>query len=292
MSVSRVTQRSMSDATLRGLQANLSRVQTLQEQLSSGKRLAQPSDDPQATASTMMLRSRQAADTQYLRNVDQVSARMNVTDQTLQSLSDELRNARNLLVQSGNGALGTDARQALSVQLTQIRQQVIGLYNTQYLGRPLFGGTVQGGYAVDSSTGAYLGNDAPVTSRISSQSVVRVDVPGTSVGADTVPALLAQLATDVTNPTGASESDVNALDAATSQVLQALGTVGAVSAQVESTKTALAAENQDLTARISQNEDIDLPQAIMNLQAQQVGYQAALGAASKILQTSLVDFLR
>jgi flagellar hook-associated protein 3 FlgL len=74
--------------------------------------------------------------------------------------------------------------------------------------------------------------------------------------------------------------------------MQTLGDVGARAARVDSTKTNVDAHRLDLTARISENEDVDLPATIMNLQAQQVAYQSALGASAKILQTSLVDFLR
>jgi flagellar hook-associated protein 3 FlgL len=75
-------------------------------------------------------------------------------------------------------------------------------------------------------------------------------------------------------------------------VLSALGDVGARSARLETTKANLDTETLDFTARISENEDVDLPKSIMELSAQQAGYEAALGAAAKILQVSLMDFLR
>ena len=59
-----------------------------------------------------------------------------------------------------------------------------------------------------------------------------------------------------------------------------------------STKNNLDNEQLDFTSRISENEDIDMPKTIMDLEAQKVGYQAALGAASKVLQVSLLDFLK
>jgi flagellar hook-associated protein 3 FlgL len=75
-------------------------------------------------------------------------------------------------------------------------------------------------------------------------------------------------------------------------VMQALGDVGARAARVDSTKDNVDSHRLDLVARISENEDVDLPETIMNLQSQQVAYQSALGASAKILQTSLVDFLK
>jgi flagellar hook-associated protein 3 FlgL len=288
----RITQNTISQTALRGLQGNLSRVQALQQQLSSGRRISQPSDDPSATAASMTFRSEQAGDDQYLRNADQVAGRLSVTDNALTQLSDRLRAVREQLVASQNGALSTDGRAALGANIDSIRSEVLSLYNTTYLDRPVFGGTIQGRQAVDPTTGAYLGNDAPIESRISADTVVRLDVQGSAAAADTVPGVLAAASANVSGPNGAQPSDFAAIDAAMSKVQQALGDVGAREARVDTTKANVDSHRLDLVARISQNEDVDLPQAIMNLQAQQVGYQAALGAAAKIVQTSLIDFLK
>jgi flagellar hook-associated protein 3 FlgL len=287
----RVTQGIISASTLRGMQSSLGRLQDVQAQLSSGKRIAVPSDDPSGTASAMTYRSRQAADAQYLRNIDQATARLNVTDTTMTSISDRLRSIRELLVQANNGAISAESRTALASQATAIKGEIIDLYNTTYLDRPIFAGTIAGSQAVDS-TGTYVGNDQPVTTRISSDATVRIDVKGTDVAADTVPALLDRIATDLASPTTIPQADFDDLDAASSTVLQALGDIGARAARVDATRQNVDSQRLDLTARISENEDVDLPATIMNLQSQQVAYQSALGASAKILQTSLLDYLR
>jgi flagellar hook-associated protein 3 FlgL len=288
----RVTQTSMSASVLRGLQTNLARVQDLQAQLSSGKRISVPSDDPSGTAAAMTFRSQQAADVQYLRNIDQVSARLGVTDNTLTQLSDRLRGIRDLMVQAGNAGLGPDSRAALASQAGALKSEIVDLYNTTYLDRPVFGGTVAGAQVIDPVTGAYLGNEQPVTTRISRDATVRIDVRGSEAGADTTPALLDRIVADLGGTGRIPDADFTDLDATMSRVLQALGDVGARAARVDSTKANVDGHRLDLVARISENEDVDLPATIMNLQAQQVAYQSALGASAKILQTSLVDFLK
>lgn len=290
MSSGRITQRTIADTALRGLQGNLSRMQTLQNQLSSGRRVSKPSDDPSATVSAMTLRSRRAADEQYLRNIDQAIGRVTVTDNTLTQLSDRLRAIRDVVVQSRNGALGMDSQSALSANVEAIRLEIVDLYNTSYLDRPVFGGTVPGQTAVDS-TGAYVGDNEPVEVRVSGDALVRVDVTGIAAGADLVPGMLATVAANV-GVGAASDTDLQALDDALSQVARALGDVGARASRINSTRDQVDSHRLDLTSRISVNEDIDLPEAIMNLSAQQVGYEAALRSAAKIQQTSLVDFLR
>jgi flagellar hook-associated protein 3 FlgL len=288
----RITQQSISASTLRGLQANLSRMQNLQAQLSSGKRISVASDDPSGTASAMTFRSQQAADEQYLRNIGQVSARLGVTDNALTQLSDRLRGVRDLLVQAGNAGLSSDSRSALAAQAAALKSEIVDLYNTTYLDRPIFGGTVPGVQAIDPATAAYVGNDQSVLTRISRDATVRIDVKGSDVGADTTPALLDRIVADLGTTAPIPSADFSDLDATLSKVLQALGDVGARAARVDSTKENVDSHRLDLVARISENEDVDLPETIMNLQSQQVAYQSALGASAKILQTSLVDFLK
>jgi len=291
VSISRVTYRATSDTALRGLQQALTRSQQLQQQLSSGKRVSRPADDPSAVGSAMQLRSDRRADDQYLRNIQDASGRLGVTDTALTEISDRVRRVRDLLVQAGNGGINPEGLAAISSEITSIRGDVVDLYNTRWLDRPVFGGTAPGFMAVDSS-GTYVGNDAVIMARISRDATLRIDTSGTAAGAGTLPALLDQIANDVTTNTGAVGSDLTALDGELSKVLQTLGDVGARAARLDTTKNDVQSEQMDFTSRISENEDVDLPATIMNLQASQVAYQSALGAAAKVLQVSLIDFLR
>jgi flagellar hook-associated protein 3 FlgL len=286
----RITQLSMSNTALAGLQANLNRVQALQAQAASGLRIQVPSDDPQGTASAMQMRSQQAADAQYTSNGEFATSRLNTADNALQALSSQVRAARNLVLNSQNGSLSDGARAALGDQITQIKATVAGLYNTQYLGRPVFGGTSPSGAALDDSNN-YVGDGNPVMVRISSSSSVRVDVDGASIGADTLPGVLDQLAADMTNPGGAPQGDLDLLDGVLAGMSTALGGVGAAQSRVTTTGNLVSAHSLDLTASIAQTTQADLAEVLTKFSSQQVAYQAALGVAAKINQTSLLDFI-
>lgn len=290
MPAGRITQRSIADTALRGLQGNLARVQQLQQQLSSGRKVSVPSDDPSATVSSMTLRSRRVADEQYLRNIDLAAGRLTVVDNALTQLSDRLRAVRDLIIQARNGSLGQESLAGVSASVEAVRIEIIDLYNTTYLDRPVFGGTAPG-VAVLDSAGTYLGDSNSIEVRISTDAVVRIDVQGRAVGADTVPALLRTVASDILAGNSGS-TDLAALDTVLSSVATALGDVGARAERVNQTRIMVDSHRLDLTAQISVNEDIDLPEAIMNLEAQRTGYEAALQAAAKIQKYSLVDFLR
>jgi flagellar hook-associated protein 3 FlgL len=282
----------MHTGTMRGLETSLTRAQRLQNQLSSGKQVETPSDDPAATVSSMKLRSQLRADEQYLRNIDDARGRLSLADDSLTSLSASIRRSRELLVSARDAAISPDSRAAISAELNELRKSVIDTYNTRWIDRPVFGGTAPGSVAVDPQTGTYVGNDAQVIARISRDVTMHIDVKGTDVAADVLPDLLARAATNVTDDVTAVATDQADLDAVLSQVLKALGDVGARAAQLETAEQSVDGERLDFVGRISENEDVDLPMTIMNLQTAQIAYQASLGAAAKVMQTSLLDFLR
>jgi len=287
----RVTNKMISDSTLRGLQTNLSRNAQLQDQLSSGKVLTRPSDNPSAAVTSMQLRTQQRLDTQYLSNIDNAAARLETGDQALATISSLLIRAKSIAVNAQDSALPSASRDALSAELVVIQKGISDAYNTQWLGRPIFGGTAQGSVAINSDA-EYVGNDQPVTTRIAREVSIRIDVGGRDSGADVLPALLGNMAANIADGAVDTELYQDQLDAVQKQINTTRGELGARAAQVDSTKNRVDSEQLDLKTRITNNEDVDLPKAILELQASAVAYQASLGAAGKILQTSLLDYLR
>jgi flagellar hook-associated protein 3 FlgL len=288
--MSRITQYAMTQNSLAGLQANLQRTQQLQSQISSGKRVQVPSDDPAAALASVKLRSEESATTQYLKNADTASSRLNVADATLQSLSSQLQLVQQAAIRSHSGALSDNARAALGQQITQLKSEVIGSFNAQYLGRPIFGGTVAGQVALDS-TGAYVGDGNPVSIRVSPTTSVRVDVDGQAVGADSVPALLDRLAASAAQGT-VSDADLNELSTALSNVSAANTVIGVAQQAVTTSTNQLSSRQVDITGSILKNEGADIAETLVNLASQQVAYEAALSVTAKINSLSLLDFLR
>ena len=289
--MTRITQMAMTNNSLANLQTSLGRVQKLQEQASSGKRIGVPSDDPQATASSMVLRSAQSSNDQYTRNGQYANSRLSTADNALQSINASMQRVRSLVVRSQNGALDDNARAGISAEITQLKSEIIDHYNTQYLGRPVFGGLVAGGQAIDDS-GTYIGDGAPVMAKLSDSASVRVDVDGASVGADTVPGMLDQIASDVLQSDGTAQADLDALDGVLNKISIATANVGAAETRVSNTLNLNSSRSVDLTNSIAQNESVDLAEVLTKVAAQQVAYQSALGVTAKINQTSLLDFLR
>ena len=292
----RITQSSIAASTLANLQASLGRNARLQEQLSSGKVINRASDSPTGTVSALALRAQIGANEQYSRNANDAKAWLGTVDGTLQSVNTRLQRVRELALSgSSTGNMDVTSRQAVAAEVTSLRKELMGLANTTYAGRPIFGGTTSGAQAFNPASYAYVGDTGSVTRRLDARGSVDAAASGTAVfgdGATSVFRLLDDIADHVVNDPASVAGDLNALDARKTSVLQTLTDVGVRYNRADSAATTADNNVLSLSTTLSGIEDIDLPKTIMDLQLQQTTYQAALSATAKVLQPSLMDFLR
>lgn len=299
MTTFRITQQMMVDRSLTAMQTSLARVSKVQEQLSSGRVLNRPSDSPTDTAQAMRLRSSLADTAQFVRNADDGGSRLALADQTLTSVTDQVRRARELGLQGANsGASSTSSREALATEIDQLRTGILDDANATYVDRPIFGGVTAGTKAYDD-TGAYIGQPGAVTRRIADGVQVRVDVDGPSVfgagggASGSVFDELDALSTALRVGDDAAVKDgLTRLSARLDRVGVVQAQAGSTAARIERGSSALEDSRLSLTTSLSSVENVDLPAATVQLGLQQVAYQAALSATAKVLQPSLLDFLR
>ncbi len=300
--INRVTHQSVQRSTLANLQLNLSTMADLQAKMSSGKKINVPSDDPAGASDMLRLRGEQRVQNQYKRNADDGNAWLTTIDSALQTSSTTLRRARDLVVQSGSGAMNTPAREAIAVEIEGLRDELLQQANTTYLGRTVFAGTSDAGVAftVDDTTTpptySFTGaGSATVERRVADATTIRVDADGAKIfgdGAQSVFALLDTIAATLRTPGGDATAQLDAMDSRFETVLTELSAVGARQTRVINAQTGLAESAQTTKAQLSAIEDIDLAEIILELGMQEVAYQGALGAAAKVLQPSLMDYLR
>ena len=291
----RITQRMMVQHSLSSLQLGMNRLSDSQEKLSTGRNINRPSDSPTGTNDAMRLRAQLAADSQHARNAQDGISFLGTIDSTMTSMLDNVRRARDLLVQGAStGSAGPDAREALATELTQIREALIGEANTQYLGRPVFGGTTDKPAAYDPS-GTYLGDAFDVERTIGDGIKVKVNVTGQdafSTGTDDLFQVLGDAITDLrTNPSNTG-ANLGRLDAVTDKMKAAQADVGTRYGRIEAAQSHLTDITLDNQAALSDIENVDIAKAIVDVQMQQVAYQSALGATARVIQPSLLDFLR
>ncbi|MBG0833368.1 flagellar hook-associated protein FlgL [Planomonospora sp. ID67723] len=296
MSYMRVTERSISTRVLNNLQGNISRLGDVQNRLSGGKQLSRPSDSPPGTTSALSLRSEIRAQEQFIRNVDDGMGWLGTIDTALTSANSQVNRARDLVLQGmSSGAGGSvGARSALATEVEHIRDSLISVANSTYLGRPVFAGAASGASAY-TSNGVYTGQGGEVLRRVGDNTKIPVNSDGEKVfgsGNTQLFKVLTDIADNLRNNPSALGSDIGRLDTTIKSMQTEVADVGARYNRVAQMRDAADARIVTLKSQLSDIEDIDLPQTITELTLQQTAYQAALAATAKVVQPSLVDFLK
>ena len=296
MTTTRITQRMMATRSLTAMQTGLARLARSQEQLTTGRVLNRPSDSPIDVTAAMRMRANLADQAQYQRNSDDASGWLGTADTALTSMLDQVRRARDISVQGANVvALGPQAREALAAEVDQLRQGLLSSANTTYLDRPIFGGLVAGSTAYDPSAN-FVGVPGAVQRSVAQGVKVAVNVDGPAVfGAagssvfDTLADLSAALRA---GDTAGIQAAGSALTGAQDRITTSLSDVGARQNQVDRAVQASKDASLTVTTSLSTLENVDIAKASMDLQMNEVAYQAALASTARLVQPSLTDFLR
>jgi flagellar hook-associated protein 3 FlgL len=293
----RITQGMMNQTLLYDLRNVTTQLSTSEQQLSSGYKLNQPSDDPYGAGQALKLRADLASNQQYQSNVQDANSWQNVADTALGDIGDSIQRARDLVLQGANDTNAANDRQAIVTELNQLIDSIKTDANTQYAGRYIFSGTKTDTppYQLGSND-AYSGNTAMITREIGVGVQVAINQPGASVIGDDTGGLLATLRGIVTdlqsgNTNALGTTDLKALDSANDQLLNARAQVGALSDRLTTATNRLQSTEQSTTQLLSNVRDADMTQVMVNFSTQQAAYQAALRAGAQIIQPSLMDFL-
>lgn len=291
----RVTQNMVVDRSLTSLQAGLDRLARTQEKLSTGKNLNRPSDSPTDATTSMKIRVQVSQTEQHVRNAQNGLGWLDVTDSTLSGMADNLRRVSELALQGANASITGSTSAALATEVAQIREGLLAQANTTYLDRPIFGGVTAGGRAFDAS-GTYVGTDAPVERSVADGVKVRIDIAGTAVvgpnGANLFDDLTALENALRLGDKAGIQTGIAAVTDRQRAVSDAQAAVGASYNRVDAAERKSQDALVTLRTALSDVEDTDLPKAMVDLQMHEVAYQAALASTARVMQPSLVDFLR
>ncbi|MFL5816396.1 MAG: flagellar hook-associated protein FlgL [Conexibacter sp.] len=300
----RVTTLMSSRATLRDLNDGLSRLTRLQDQLSSGKQISRPSDDPYGTSRALSLRGELGGLDQFQRNVDDGIGWLNTSDTALGQMSDVLARVRELLVNGGNDTAGSAARSAMADEIDQLAESVKQEADVQYGGRSVFSGTATDTppYALGGAD-TYAGDAGTITRAIGPGVEIPINADVRALLGDGQGArddkLLNTLRDISDHLRGGTTADANALRGTDLQRIDAnldvlngiRADVGARTNRLDIAASRLSGLALNSTKLLSDVEDADMAQTITQYTTQQAAYSAALKAGANIVQTSLLDFL-
>ena len=291
----RVTNATQTLNAQRNLQLSLQRQAQLYDQATSRKQITKPSDDPTAAASAMVVRSDQAATAQYQRNVDNGDAWLNTADSALTGVESILRRMRDLTVQGSNdGALSPEAKESVATELDGLKKSLMALANSTYLGRTVFAGNSDAGVAFQPDYTFTGVAGSTVERRIGPDTTIRVDADGAAVfgtGASSVFALIDNTVSDLRNGVNVGPR-LAEIDDRMKAVVGEHAEIGGRQTRIDKAKDALAVGANSLEGQRSSLEDVDLSKVILDLKTQDVNYQTAIAVTARVLQPTLMDFLR
>lgn len=300
----RITNQTINFSAQRNLQANKVLLDKIQEQGTSRQAIGRPSDDPVGTAKSLQVRSAQAANAQYGRNIDDGSGWLGTVDTTLTATTNIMNRIRDLTVQGANdGSMSPTAKQAIASELQSLKSELLTQANASYLGRSIFAGNSTAGVAFDPSSYAYNGDPtdaSTVQRRVDANTLVRVDANGATVfgTANADPALDTSVFTLIDNIVNDLNTGTNIgtrlteIDNRMEAIRGQQAVVGTNQVMLTRAEAAAANRTVSLETQRSSVEDVDLAKVILDLQTQQTTYQASLAITAKVLQPSLMDFLR
>ncbi len=276
-------------------------LQTTLNQLSSGKSVSLPSDNPLAFAQNVTSLAASASVDQYTQNADAVLTQAQTADAALSNVVTSLTQAVSLGTEGANGTLTSGQRTAVAQQVQGLLANVVSQANLNSAGVSLFAGTASTTtpFVADPSTAnayIYQGNDSANQTTVGQGVQVAVGVPGDSIFTSSSGNVLGSLQGMITALQSGSTSDIatatSAVSTAISHVSQVRVVYGNTVSQLNAQNNYLSQETVSLSSQQSSLTNVDLAAAATNLTQAQTENSAVLAMAAKILPTSLLDYLK
>jgi flagellar hook-associated protein 3 FlgL len=282
------------------LEGNYQSLSRSQRQVSTGKRVLSPSDDPVGIALSLGLRRDQGATEAWSRNIDDSLTWLGNTDGALGQALDVVQRAHELAVQGGNGTLSAASRGLIADEVASLKGQFVEIGNSSVGGRFIFGGTATATRPFDPATQLAT---LPINTGLMNREVAQGSVVSVNVTADRLqdpPGATPTFFTVIdnlenalrTNDSTALAAALGDLDKHQENISTLRGEGAAKTNRLELTASRFEAQKIATGSQLSKIEDVDLAQAITDLSMRETVYRSSLAVGAKVIQTSLVDFLR
>lgn len=295
--ISRITQSILARDLQTGIRRLQVRLYDAQEQVSTQRRLREPSDDPSGAAQAHRLHG-EAADLAALREgVDYATSILGAEDSALDQAQAILARAREIAAQQATDLASPGDRQAAASEVAELERGLLTLGNTAVGGRHVFGGLATGAapFAQLDDAGfdpsdPYSGPTDPFHVRSGSdQTTIRITTPGDQVFNPAI-AALDELRTTL-EAGDAPPASLDALDSAAEVLRAERSGVGGRARRLEERRAEIVSAQSATTERLGAVEGADLAASISELVQLQTALQATLQSA-QALQASILDHLR
>jgi flagellar hook-associated protein 3 FlgL len=302
----RITGSMLTNSTLNDINSALASLQRSSAELSSGKTILEPSDNPYGASRAIDLQSQLDGLESYTSSVKDGLAWTQTTGGAMASISSVTQRVRELLLQASNGTNSPADLKNIATEVGQLTESIKQDANTQYAGQYVFSGTLTSTppYAQGEGTAdEYKGNETPLARSIGPGSTVTISSNLSSVlgnGAESGDGklldVLRTIQQHLNEGTPESRAALNSTD------LTALGTSmdalselqsenGSATDQLQLVSSRIEALQGSIEAGLSSTIDTDVAKTTIEYSNQQAAYEAALRAGANIVQESLLNFL-
>jgi flagellar hook-associated protein 3 FlgL len=306
----RVTQNSSANNALYNIQQQRTRLDNLQESISTGQKINRPSDNPISTGTLLDLGDRLNAIDQYSTNISKANTMVQFTNTALTGMSDILTQAQKLIGTINSGSSDPTARQSAHDQLVDLKKQIVDMANTQLGDQYIFGGANSNVPPFNSANNTYAGDSTQLTIEIASKTTQAVSMTGDRLilGKSTPPGTLPNYGStdilqtfdnlitavgDTTTPSNVANLTQGAIDlqAGSTQITNAIGDVINRMTRLDNMNK-LNINNKNMMQSIVGNlQNVDYAQLGIELQNQNTALEASLSATAKISQLSLLNYM-
>jgi len=289
----RVTNSMMVRNMLDHLKNNMGDLNDLNEQLSSGKLFQKPSDAPIKVADSMDYKSQLNRNAQYQRNTDQAENWLNTTESALKNGTEVIQRARELTIYASTDSLTSEDRQQIASEVKELRDELVDISRTQLGDSYIFSGQQTEEEPFDDSL-TYQWNNDKISRRLNENVEMDINLTGAEVFQDEITALN-QLYTNLDSGADGetiANNNLDNMDDAIKNFTKRRSEVGGKLKRIDNLKNRLEANEIHLKQLKSGNEDADLAEVITNLKMEENVYRASLASGARIMQQSLVDFIR
>ena len=296
----RIATTTTSDALISQIQNLTTRQALLQNQVSTGESFTNPSDNPDGMAQLLSLDNEQSKITQYQSNANRALSVSQASYSALTQLKT-ISDRAGELVTLGQGTGGAQSNTAYAQEVNQMIESAVQIGNSTFGDNYLFSGTAVTTAPIvatrDSSGNvtavAYAGNSSQGTIQLSDTSSVTAGSSSTTNTGikDFITNLISLRDALNTNSSSGLASTQTALVTSEDNLVDSLSGQGAVQTRIESNQTQQTSRSQQIQQQQSNLSSTDMATAVVKLTQTSNAYQAALASASKIMQTSLLDYL-
>ncbi|QIK51626.1 flagellar hook-associated protein 3 [Jeotgalibaca porci] len=297
----RIADNMLTRGYLKNLSVNQQNVQKFHQQLSSMKEVSKPSDNPLLVSQIMELKENIIQNGQYQTTLTDAKDWTDMQDAALSNATDSLMRISTLVQSAANGTMNESDRLVVKAEVETEMQTFVDSLNTNFGGRYIFGGTkttilpFEITKADDGSiTGIqYKGKKQNISREISSGVNLDLMTDGSKLlNSDKMGDLFVKITDALQKDDVAALSNLLAdTTASIDHVVTFRTEIGAISNRLDSALSRNESQDLNLQEMLSSKEDIDIAQKYMQFSMEQVAYQASLQMGTKVLSTTILDYL-